>query len=103
MKIIITESQFNRLSEGHKLHKYIMLVSCPKREDIIEEFIIEPEDIEEYMEEGDGSETVDDAIDYYLEEYINSWNQHFCSVKPLSELEYYKLTGKKPSIQFLRR
>ena len=103
MKIIITESQYNRLGDSHKLHKYIMIVRCPDREDFVEEFIVEPEDIEEYMEDGDESETIDDAINYFLNDYVDSWEQHFCSVKVLSDMEYYELTGKKPSIKFLRR
>lgn len=103
MKIIITEDQYNRLGDDHKLHKYIMIISCPNKKDLIEEFIVEPEDIEEYMEESEDGETIDDAINYYLDDYVDSWEQRFCSVRVLSDIEYYKLTGKRPSIKFLRR
>jgi hypothetical protein len=36
---------------------------------------------EEIGEELENGETVEDYIDYYLEEYVNEWEQKFCSVQ----------------------
>jgi hypothetical protein len=43
-----------------------------------EHITLTKEEIEEELEDG---ETVEDYIDYYLEEYVNEWEQKFCSVQ----------------------
>lgn len=43
-----------------------------------EHIILTQEEIEEELNDG---ETVDDFIDYYLEEYVNEWEQKFCSAQ----------------------
>ena len=44
-----------------------------------EEFAITQEDIDEYLIDV-GSETEEDAVNYYKEEYISEWAQRWCNV-----------------------
>jgi hypothetical protein len=53
----------------------------------VEEFVITQEDINEYLSEDD-SETEEDAIEYYKEDYIAAWEQGWCKVQLLTKDEY---------------
>lgn len=53
---------------------------------IREEFEITQEDIDEYLSEDD-SETEEDAINYYKEEYIAMWAQRWCIALLFTENE----------------
>ena len=52
----------------------------------VEEFVITQEDINEYLSEDD-SETEEDAINYYKEDYIAEWEQGWCKVQLLTKDE----------------
>jgi len=56
----------------------------------VEEFVITQEDINEYLSEDD-SETEEDAIEYYKEDYIAAWEQGWCKVQLLTEEEIDEL------------
>lgn len=70
--------------------KYIAIITGPK--EYLpggfkrEEFVITQEDIDEYLSEDD-SETEEDAIEYYKEDYIAVWAQGWCNVQLISEHE----------------
>ena len=70
--------------------RYRAIVTGPKEylpgEVLIEEFVITQEDINEYLGE-DGSETEEDAINYYKEEYIAEWAQRWCNVQLITKYE----------------
>jgi hypothetical protein len=53
---------------------------------LMEEFVITQEDINEYLSEDD-SETEEDAINYYKEEYIAEWAQRWCNVQLINKYE----------------
>ena len=70
--------------------KYIAIITGPK--EYLpggfkrEEFVITQEDINEYLSEDD-SETEEDAINYYKEEYIAEWSQRWCNAVLFTENE----------------
>lgn len=68
--------------------RYRAIVTGPKEylpgEVLIEEFVITQEDINEYLCEND-SETEEDAINYYKEEYIAEWAQRWCNAVLFTE------------------
>jgi hypothetical protein len=70
--------------------KYIAIITGPK--EYLpggfkrEEFVITQEDIDDYLEEDD-SETEEDAIVYFKEEYKAVWAQGWCNVQLLTEEE----------------
>jgi hypothetical protein len=70
--------------------RYKAIVTGPKEylpgEVLIEEFVITQEDINEYLGEDD-SETEEDAINYYKEEYIAVWAQRWCNAVLFTENE----------------
>jgi len=105
MKIIITESQHKLIMEELSGHKFIAVIKCHNRKnpvEKVEEFLITDEDIEDYLSESE-DETVEDAINYYIDDYLNALEQQFCSAKLYDPREYYKLTGYEPSLYFKRR
>ena len=53
---------------------------------LMEEFVITQEDINEYLSEDD-SETEEDAIEYYKEDYIAVWAQRWCNVQLINKYE----------------
>jgi hypothetical protein len=59
----------------------------------IEEFEITQEEIDDYLAEDD-SETEEDAINYYKEDYIASWEQNWCKVQLLTDAEIDELDRK---------
>ena len=86
-------------------HKFIAVIKCHNRKnpvEKVEEFLITDEDIEDYLSESE-DETVEDAINYYIDDYLNALEQQFCSAKLYDPREYYKLTGYEPSLYFKRR
>jgi hypothetical protein len=68
--------------------KYKAIVTGPKEYlpggILVEEFVITQEDINEYLSEDD-SETEEDAINYYKEEYIAVWAQRWCNAQLINE------------------
>lgn len=54
----------------------------------VEEYEITQEEIEESREEG---ETDHDVINYFIEEEIAAWEQHWCKAVVISEEQYHKL------------
>lgn len=70
--------------------KYIAIITGPK--EYLpggfkrEEFVITQEDIDEYLSEDD-SETEEDAIEYYKEDYIAVWAQGWCNAVLFTENE----------------
>ena len=76
--------------------KYVAIVRGPKEylPDGFkkEELVITQEDIDEYLG-GDDSETEEDAINYYKEEYISEWAQRWCDAQLLTEGEFRALYG----------
>jgi hypothetical protein len=80
--------------------KYIAIITGPK--EYLpggfkrEEFVITQEDIDEYLD-GDDSETEEDAIVYYKEEYKAAWAQGWCNVQLLTEDEIAKIESKSMS------
>jgi hypothetical protein len=74
--------------------KYIAIITGPKEYlpggVKVEEFVITQEDIDDYLEEDD-SETEEDAINYYKEDYIAAWTQGWCNVQLLTEEEIDEL------------
>jgi hypothetical protein len=76
---------------------YVAIIKGPKEylpEGIkFEKFEITQDEIDDFLEDGEDVETEDDAIQYYKEEYAAEWEQHWCSVTFLSELEFDSLYG----------
>ena len=68
--------------------KYKAIITGPKEYlpggVLMEEFVITQDDINEYLGEED-SETEEDAINYYKEEYIAEWAQRWCTAQLLTE------------------
>jgi len=68
---------------------YVAMISGgPLKEPKFEKFEITEEEIQEWLAEGDGDETVQDAIDYLKEDYIFSWEQRLCKVVLLTEDQF---------------
>jgi len=80
--------------------KYIAIITGPK--EYLpggfkrEEFEITQEDIDDYLEEDD-SETEEDAIVYFKEEYKACWAQGWCNVQLLTEDEISKIESESLS------
>ncbi len=55
-----------------------------------EEHTITLEEIEESREDG---ETDAEVIDYFIEEEIAAWEQHWCQAIPITREEYHRLKG----------
>jgi len=74
--------------------KYKAIVTGPKEYlpggILVEEFVITQEDINEYLSEDD-SETEEDAINYYKEDYVAGWAQRWCTAQLLTEEEIDEL------------
>ena len=68
---------------------------------LIEEFTISEEDIEDYLSEDDG--TVEEAIEYFMDEYSAEWEQRWCNVQFYTMEEFEKISNYKPSLGFRRR
>ena len=113
-KIIrLTESDLTRIvkrviEEGESPYvvKLIAIIKGPKeylppKGKLIEEFIITQEDIDDFIDEDDGTE--EEAIEYYTEEYESEWAQRFCDVTFLTPEEFSDLSDYKPSHSFRRR
>jgi hypothetical protein len=70
--------------------KYKAIITGPKEYlpggVLMEEFVITQENINEYLGEDD-SETEEDAINYYKEEYIAEWAQRWCNVQLINKYE----------------
>ena len=63
---------------------------------LVESFEITQDEINEYLSEDD-SETEEDAIVYYKEEYKAAWAQGWCNVQLLTEDEIAKIESKSLS------
>lgn len=80
--------------------KYIAIITGPK--EYLpggfkrEEFVITQKDIDEYLDEDD-SETEEDAIVYYKEDYKAMWSQGWCNVQLLTEDEIAKIESESLS------
>ena len=70
--------------------KYKAIITGPKEYlpggVLMEEFVITQDDINEYLGEED-SETEEDAINYYKEEYIAEWAQRWCNAQLITKYE----------------
>lgn len=70
--------------------KYKAIITGPKEYlpggVLMEEFVITQEDINEYLGE-EASETEEDAINYYKEEYIAEWAQRWCNAQLINKYE----------------
>jgi len=99
VKTIISESKFPYVK------KYIAVITGPKEYlpegKLIEEFTISEEDIEDYLSEDDG--TVEEAIEYFMDEYRAEWEQRWCNVQFYTMEEFEKISNYKPSLGFRRR
>ena len=60
----------------------------------VERMTVTAEEIEEELENG---ETADDYISYYIEEYINEWDQKFCSAQVYTkeQWEFIQMMSKQ--------
>jgi hypothetical protein len=56
-----------------------------------EKIEITQEDIDSFLEEGEGVETEVDAISYYLDEYISEWAQRWCVARVMTVSEFERL------------
>ena len=99
IKTIISESKFAYVK------KYIAVITGPKEYlpggKLIEEFTISEEDIEDYLSEDVG--TVEEAIEYFMDEYSAEWEQRWCNVQFYTMEEFEKISNYKPSLGFRRR
>lgn len=77
---------------------YIAIIKGPeyiiKGGMLIEKFEITDEDISDYLEDADPTETEDHAITYYMGDYTDDWGQRFCSVSFLTEDDFNTLYGE---------
>lgn len=78
----------------HMERKFYLLVKGPKEYlpegTKLEEHTITQEEIDETIEDG---ETEQEVIDYFIEEEIAAWEQHWCTAVQITEEEYNKLKG----------
>lgn len=99
VKTIISETKFPYVK------KYIAVITGPEEYlpggKLIEEFTISEEDIEDYLSEDDG--TVEEAIEYFMDEYSAEWEQRWCNVQFYTMEEFEKISNYKPSLGFRRR
>jgi hypothetical protein len=72
--------------------KYLAIITGPReylengfKAEILE---ITQDNIDEYLSDGDGWDTEEDAIVYYKEEYAAEWEQRWCQVSFLSESQF---------------
>lgn len=61
---------------------------------LIEDFEITEQDIEDFLEEGEG-ETREEAIEYFKEEYCSAWEQRWCKVSLIGMDEFLEAFQKE--------
>jgi hypothetical protein len=79
----------------HETIKFYLMVKGPKaylpEGTRYEEHELIKEDLEQEIEDGD-FDTLEEAIDYYIQDEIDGWGQHWCTAIPITKEEYERLT-----------
>lgn len=73
---------------------YVIAVGGQLKEPSVDKIEISEEDIEGYLEEGDGTETREDAIMYFMNEEIDARAQHFSLAIALTAEEFETVNNK---------